>query len=130
MPFKYIRDPLFLLCVGLYLANRLILRPYLACAFLSSYLNDAICIPFWVPVLVYLMRKCHLRSSDDSPSLHEIVVPLLLWSVVFELWLPSVSQFRGAFVRDHMDVLWYTCGSLVAVSFWRWYYRPRRVPSH
>lgn len=126
MQFKYLRDPLFFLCVALYIANRICFRQCLPVEFLRSHLNDVICIPLWVPIMLYLMRICRLRMDDAPPSPGEILIPLVLWSIIFEIWLPSTCLFRGIAFADHLDVLSYTCGALAAGCFWGWYYRRHR----
>ena len=125
MVFKYLRDPLFLFCMALYFVNRFVLKPLVPSPFFHNHLNDVICIPFWVPIMLYLMRKCRLRGDDDPPKSHEILVPLVLWSMVFEVWLPNTSLFHGLAVPDRMDVLSYASGALMAAIFWSWFYRKR-----
>jgi len=122
MKFKYLRDPLFLFCVGLYFTNRLLLKPQMSNNFLRCHLNDLICIPFWVPIMLLLMRIFRLRRDDGPPESHEIVVPLVLWSAIFELWLPRTSFFAGLAVADYLDILWYAIGAVAAAFFWRGYY--------
>jgi hypothetical protein len=125
MAFKYLRDPLFLFCVGLYFLNRFVLKPYVPLSFFRNHLNDVICIPFWVPIMLYMMRKCRLRGDDDPPRSYEILVPLILWSFVFEVWLPTTSLFHGLAFADPMDVLSYVVGALLAAILWKWSYRRR-----
>jgi hypothetical protein len=122
--FRYLRDPLFMFCVLLYFVNRLVLKPHLPNEFLHSYLNDLICIPFWVPIMLFLMRKTGLRTEDSAPRSYEILVPLIIWSVVFELILPRLDMFRGRSFSDPRDIVFYTLGALLAAVFWRiWYGR-------
>ena len=75
------------------------------------------------------MRRIGLRWEDGPPRSYEILVPLLLWSAVFELWLPCMSLFRGRAFADPLDILAYTAGALVAAVFWRAWYRERRAPT-
>ena len=125
MTFKYLRDPLSLFCLGLYFLNRFVFKPYVPLPFFRDHLNDVICIPFWVPIMLFLMRKCRLRKDDAPPRSYEILIPLVLWSFVFEVWLPVTALFRGLATADYLDVLSYTCGALAAALFWRWHYRWR-----
>ena len=81
MAFRYLLDPLFLFCFLLYFVNRWILEVYVPGTFFASYLNDLICIPFWVPIMLFFMRKCGLRGDDSPPRSYEIIVPLILWSL-------------------------------------------------
>ena len=133
MPFRYLRDPLFLFCVVLYFVNRLILKPHFHQGMIGDFvhgsLNDVICIPFWVPIMVWLMRKVRLRTTDAMPQPAEILIPLLLWSWLFELVLPFHGPFRRLAVCDPDDILCYTVGALIAARIWRRYYRERTAPS-
>ena len=127
MRFRYLLDPLFLGCTALFLANKLLLRPHLHITFLSSHLNDVICIPLWVPVLVALMRITGMRRHDHPPEAHEILIPLLAWSWIFEVFLPQTEAFAGIATADPLDVLSYTVGAALAAAAWRWIYRVRTV---
>src|SRR5687768_1257485 len=95
MRFKYLKDPLFVACLILYVLNRVILKPYLPNWFSVGYLNDVICLPFWIPIMLLAMRKVGLRTSDDAPSAGELLIPLILWSWMFEVWLPGTRFFKG-----------------------------------
>jgi hypothetical protein len=125
--FQYLRDPLFLGCVAFYLTCRLLLRPLLPHGFLDAYGNDLICIPFWVPIMLWGMRKLGLRDHDLPPETHEIIVPLVVWSLIFEMWLPRTAAFGRLAVPDHLDVLCYALGALAASVFWPYHYRVRGI---
>lgn len=123
MKFRYLRDPLFVLCLVLYFTNRWVFKPLLPNTFSQGYLNDLICIPFWVPIMLLAMRKLGLRTTDDPPSGSEILIPLILWSAVFELWVPRIGPFTKLAFSDHVDILFYAIGGLAATLFWKWRYR-------
>lgn len=126
-PFRYLCDPLFLACLALYFINRLILKPYLPNAFSRFYLNDVICIPFWVPIMLFTMRILHLRRDDLPPRAHEILIPLLLWSWLFEVVAPRSAAFRGLAFGDPTDVLCYSLGALISGLWWGYWHRGRGV---
>lgn len=130
MPFRYLRDPLFLFCLALYWVNRLLLKPVLhtglIAAFCHNSLNDVICIPFWVPIMLWMMRQTKMRRTDAPPHGAEILVPLFVWSWFFELVLPFWRPFRHLAVCDPNDILCYTVGALFASMFWNRYYSRRR----
>lgn len=75
-----------------------------------------------------ITRKCRLRDHDGSPRAHEILVPLVLWSAIFEICLPLLAVPGVVRVADHVDVLAYTCGAALAAMFWRMYYRAPAGP--
>jgi hypothetical protein len=57
-------------------------------------------------------------------------VPLVLWSIVFEIVLPPLGPFRGIAIANPVDVLCYAAGALVGAAFWRWgCARERRGPA-
>jgi len=126
MKFRYLLDPLFLICFGLYFLNRCVLEIQMPGSFFTNYLNDLICIPFCVPIMLFILRTLRLRSDDSPPHSYEIIVPLVLWAVAFEIWLPTITIFRGLASPDHRDVLCYTLGALFAGMVWKIQYRKQR----
>jgi hypothetical protein len=122
MPFRYLRDPLFVACVVVYVVNRLVLKRVWTDRFVHEHLNDLICIPFWVPVMLWCLRRVGLRRHDGPPEVVEVIVPLVVWSWVFELLLPQTELFGGYCVADYRDILWYAAGALGAALFWWWHY--------
>ena len=126
MAFRYLRDPLFVFCVLLYLVNRSVLKPVLGSAFCYSYLNDLICVPFWLPIMLFVMRRFRLREHDQPPKSYEIIISLVVWSLAFELLVPRLGAFRGLAYPDHLDIMFYAAGALVASVFWALWYRKER----
>jgi hypothetical protein len=123
MRYRYLRDPLFLFCLVLYLTNRWVLKSYFPNKISSFYLNDVICIPVWVPIMLFMMRKLRLRRDDLPPHACEILIPLLLWSWAFEEYLPRVDFFKRLAFSDHLDIFCYTLGAGFAAIFWKKWYR-------
>lgn len=123
--FAYLRDPLFGFCVALYFLNRLVLKPFVPNTFSICYLNDLICIPFWLPIMLFLMRRLRVRGHDLPPEPHEILVALLVWSFAFECVVPYTERFRHVAVGDPVDIAWYVAGALAATLFWRFWYREK-----
>jgi hypothetical protein len=124
MRFRYLKDPLFLVCMFLYFVNRWFLKLHFSNEFLHDYLNDVICIPFWVPIMLFIMRKMHLRTGDGPPRGSEILIPLIVWSCVFEVCLPVVPYFNRLATSDYRDIISYTGGALLAALVWKAWYRP------
>ena len=127
MRFAYLRDPLFVVCVAAYFLNRLLLKRIWDDGFWHDHFNDLICIPFWVPILLWLQRQLGLRPDDAIPRASEIVIPLLIWSWVFEFYLPEANWIGPPHVSDYRDIVYYAAGAAMAAIFWRvWYQRPER----
>jgi hypothetical protein len=123
MRYRYLKDPLFLFCLVLYFTNRWIIKPYFPNEFSAAYLNDVICLPFWVPIMLFLMRKLGLRNQDRPPKASELLIPLLVWSWTFEVYLPSLHFFKRWATSDYRDILSYAAGGLFAATFWKMWYR-------
>ncbi len=122
MRFRYLTDRLFLVCVAAYFVNRFVLKAIWKSGFVHEHLNDLICIPFWVPIMLFAQRKLGLRDTDGPPSPGEIVIPLVIWSWAFEIVLPTAGWLGKWCVSDYLDILWYTVGALAAALWWRWWY--------
>ncbi|MEN6452460.1 MAG: hypothetical protein ABFC96_18380 [Thermoguttaceae bacterium] len=123
MPFRYLKDPLFLACFGVYWVHRCMKCLDLSTLFLRSYLNDLICIPFWVPIILWAHRRLRLRRHDFPPEAIEIVIPLIAWSFLFEVLIPSRREWSIPAVADPGDVLCYCVGAAAAAIFWSIFYR-------
>jgi hypothetical protein len=122
MPFLYLRDPLFVLCLVTYFVNRLAFKVIWKEGFVHEHLNDLICIPFWVPIMLFAQRRLGLRAGDASPRPGELVIPLIVWSWVFEILLPQAGSLGAWCTADHLDILYYSLGALGAGLFWKWWY--------
>lgn len=121
-PFRYLRDPLFLACVALYFVNRFVFKRIWTGGFVHEHFNDLICIPFWVPIMLWAQHRLGLRPRNGPPMGFELLVPLLVWSWVFELILPATGILGAYCVSDYRDILWYAVGTFLASTFWRWWY--------
>jgi hypothetical protein len=120
--FLYLRDPLFLTAVTAYLSNRLLLEPFLRVTFFHSYVNDLISIPVLVPLMLFAARRLGLRSHDLPPLANEIIVPVIVWSILFEIVLPQSMFWRRWITGDPYDVLCYALGAMVASMWWQRFY--------
>jgi len=125
--FRYLRDPLFLVCLATYFLNRYVLKSIWQSGFVHEHLNDLICIPFWVPIMLFVQRQLGLRDGDHSPRPGELVIALFVWSWTFEIILPATALLGDACVADHLDGLCYAVGALGAGVFWRWWYGARAL---
>ena len=122
MPFLYLRDPLFLFCLATYFVNRFVFKAIWKDGFVHEHLNDLICIPFWLPIMLWVQRRLGLRDSNSNPSAGELIIPLIIWSWTFEILLPHAANLGDRFVADHLDILSYASGALIAGLLWKWWY--------
>lgn len=122
MPFLYWRDPLFCTCFAIYGLHCLTRMCGMHTAWCDAYLNDVLCIPFWVPLMLWTEKKLGLRREAGPPTRWEIIIPLLVWAALFEVVIPSRHEWGVALIADPYDILAYAFGAMVAAAFWRWYY--------
>lgn len=121
--FRYAADPVCLVAVLLYAVNRWLLKPHgvggaFGHAFFRGYLNDVLCLPLFLPPILFAQRLLGLRRHDDGPRLWEVLQHWLVFSVVFEVVLPRFPQwFRTT--ADPLDVVAYLAGGLGAWAAWR-----------
>jgi len=120
-PFRYLRDPLFLLGTGSYGLNRWVLKPHWRTGFLHSHFNDLWLIPCALPLVLWVHRQLGLRPHDDPPGSVEILSHLVGWAVLFE-WLGP--KFVRHATSDPWDALAYAAGTGLAALWWqraRWW---------
>jgi hypothetical protein len=122
MRFLYLRDTLFLFCLATYFVNRFVLKAIWRDGFVHEHLNDVICVPFWVPIVLWAQMRLGLREGDGPPRPTEVIIPLIVWAWTFEILLPQAANLGDLFVADHLDILSYASGALFAGLFWKWRY--------
>ena len=122
MTFRYARDPLFVACAGLYVANNWVLKLNLPQSelFFRNYFDDLLLIPCLLPPVLFAHRYLRLRHDDTVPTAREVMIHLVVWSLCFEVIGPMLH--RGA-VSDALDVAAYCVGG--TASWWLWQLRPR-----
>ncbi|RYX85640.1 hypothetical protein EON83_04690 [bacterium] len=116
-PYSPIRDALWLFSVALFALNKIWIKPNFSGAFWHSSLNDVLCLPVWMPIMVWLFARLRLRDASPPRPL-EIVVCWLFWSFVFEVVMPNTTTFGGFSAGDPMDVLAYGVGGVVGFAWW------------
>lgn len=119
--YRYCSDAVFLASAALYALNRWCIKPLTAghTVFFSSYFNDLLCIPLWLPVCLFAYRRLGVRWHDGPPTRFEVLSHLAVWSLCFEWLLP---HFGGPFawtVADPWDIIAYAVGAVIAGYFWR-----------
>lgn len=115
--FRYIRDPVFVVSVSLYLINEFIILEYgiFKTGFIAFYFNDFLLVPVVLPILLFISKKLKLRLVDIPPTLLELIIPLLIWSVLFEFIFP---YFISKGTADLLDILFYFLGGLLSWMIW------------
>lgn len=117
--FRYIADPVCLGAICLYCLNRWCLKPHhIGGWFTYGYLNDLLCLPLFLPIILWIQSVFRIRKHNGPPSLFEVIHNWIVFSVIFELVLPRISIFNTT--SDPWDVVAYLVGGLLAYGFWAW----------
>jgi hypothetical protein len=114
--FRYLCDPLFLVCCTLYVVNRWVVKPHVHLLFFHAWFNDVLLIPCALPPLLLVHRWLGLRARDGWPTTGEIAAHLVGWSVLFEYIGPHIMKHTTG---DLWDVVAYAAGAVIAVLWWR-----------
>lgn len=119
-PFTYLRDRLFLACVGIYFLNRMLEDVQWSHKYLRWYLNDLLLVPIFVPIMLWCMRKLALRKNDLAPSLLEIGMLVLVIGLVFEGFAPYLPVLKDFSTPDINDLICYALGGVMSLGYWCW----------
>jgi hypothetical protein len=111
-------DPICITAILLYCANRWLLKPHhIGGAFVHDYLNDLLCLPLFLPIILRIQSLLRIRRHDRPPTLFEVLHNWAIFSILFELILPRLPAFSST--ADPLDVLCYLAGGLAAHTTWR-----------
>ena len=115
--FKYLLDPLFLFSLALYSINKspFLKFGFLSCNFFTYYFNDLLLVPVLVPIILFCSKAFKLRNVYSPPMFLEIIVPVAIWSIAFELIGPF---YFGKGTSDPLDVFVYCLGGLIGWLIW------------
>jgi len=118
--FSYLADPIFISCLFLYAINKfLIIRfDYLNILFLC-YFNDILLVPCCLPPLLFVMHKIKLRRNHLPPTIIEVIIPLVIWTISFEIIAPLCFR-KGT--SDIGDIFAYWLGGFFCWFVWNYKY--------
>jgi hypothetical protein len=115
--FGYWRDPVFLVCLAVYVVNRLLIKPSLHhySPLFHGHLNDTLTVPVALPIYLFVYRKIGFRPDDEPPRWWEVLLHAIVWDVFFEWFGPRVLHHG---VYDPIDIGCLLGGGLVAWIIW------------
>jgi magnesium chelatase family protein len=82
-------------------SSRWILKSIWDSGFVHEHLNDLLCIPFWVPIMLYVQRRLGLRADDNSPRPGEI--SMAMHGVLFLDELPEFDRRVLEVLREPLE---------------------------
>jgi len=117
--FHFFGDPICLASMIIYAVNRWYLKPHhIGGAFTQGYVNDLLCLPLFLPVILGVQRVIRLRKHDAPPRMWEVVQHAIIFSLLFEVILPRYPrQFHTT--ADPWDAVAYLVGGVAAWISWR-----------
>ncbi len=128
--FRYLADPMCIAALGLYALNRFVLKPHhIGGWFTHGYLNDVLCLPLFVPIILYIEHVIRLRRHAGFPRVWETVQCWAAFALVFQVVIP---RFPKTFIAagDPWDILAYLAGGILAGCYWAMAARRARGPSN
>lgn len=117
-PFRYLADPVCISSLILYPINRFYLKPHhIGGWFTHGYLNDVLCLPLFVPMILYAQYVIGLRKHAAYPSAWEIFQNWLAFIFIFQV---VIVRFPKTFIAagDPWDILAYAAGGIIAGVYW------------
>ena len=117
--FRYLADPVFMASLIVYAVNRYVLKPrHIGGWFTHGYLNDVLCLPMFVPVILYIQRIIGLRKHDADPRVWEIAQQFIIFTIMFQVIIPRFPRtFNSA--GDPYDIIAYFAGGVLAGAYWK-----------
>jgi hypothetical protein len=96
-PFRYFADPVCIACLIIYPINRWYLKPHrIGGHFTVAWLNDVLCLPLFLPMILYLQRRLGVRWNDDPPRMWEVLQNWVIFCVVFQGIARMPRYFRAS----------------------------------
>ena len=91
--FRYLADPACIISLIIYAINRFFLKPHhIGGWFTHGYLNDVLCLPLFVPMILYAQHLMRLRRHYGFPRVWEIFQIWVAFILVFQVVIPRIPQ--------------------------------------
>jgi hypothetical protein len=95
--------------------------------FLRDHLGDMLALPVYLPLTLYLAMRLDIVKSSFKFSAVHVLISTILFSLIFEGFLPS---FVESSTRDPMDGLAYLMGGVLVYLVDSIHERHRNLLSH
>jgi len=116
--FRYWRDPVFLVSLGAYVINRMLIKPSLHhySPLFHGHLDDTLTVPVVLPIYLLVYRWIRLRPDDEPPRWWEVALHLAVWEIFFKWYGPFVLHRA---VYDPVDIGCIALGGVIAWMLWQ-----------
>lgn len=116
MYFSILKHPLFIICALLFGINQILERYFhYHLPYIHAYLDDLLCMPVLLSILLFLQRSITLRNPNYTFHIAHIIVAIITCSLYFEVYLPY--YYPTKYIADPLDIIAYCIGGFV---FWKW----------
>ena len=120
--FRYVDDPICIASMFIYVLNRYVLKPHHVGGWLvHDYLNDLLCLPIFLPVILRFQSALGIRRHHGPPTLFEVFHNWAIFSVLYYFVFPRLSAFSSA--ADPWNSVAYLIGGLASYGLWKYLYR-------
>lgn len=105
-----LRHPLFWISCATYFLLKLTRMGDWRLPFLHDYVADLVCMPVVMGLGLAFLRLVVVRDGRYCLPLRMVVITVVFYSLLFEVWFPRIST---AFTADWWDVVAYSVGAVV-----------------
>lgn len=105
---------LFFTMVILYAGVRILRLMHIIIPWINSYLNDILCLPIILSLVLFIIRKWIIRNTRYYLSIYHILFTAAYFSWVFEWYLP---HHNSNFTADPYDILSYFLGGMIFYGY-------------
>lgn len=105
---------IFIILVITFILNQLIEFLGIKLLFFHSYLDDLLCFPIILSVILFIHRQWRLKNKYFILPISHIIVSVFVFVIIFELLLPCISL---KFTADIFDIVAYVVGSIFFFKF-------------
>jgi hypothetical protein len=100
----------------LYGIVRILRAKHIIIPWINGYLNDGLCLPIILPVILWGIKKWKIKKGEYSFTIYHILFAAGYISYIFEFYLP---KHNSHFTADPWDIFCYFLGG---IGYYSWQY--------
>jgi hypothetical protein len=106
---RNLKNSFFLFFCTLFIVNKTLEMNGFFIPFIHAYMDDLICLPIVLNIALFIFRKFIYGSGQYCFPVFFIITAVLMFSLAFEIILPSRS---AVYTADAWDILAYSIGGI------------------